>query len=73
MWEFLAVCCEEPRLGLNRLNDGTDRPRILLQYEELSANDPHLVPGFPHLCSEMFPQRFRIVFVPADLGEIRLV
>ena len=38
--------CEEPRLGLNHLNDGTDRRRVSLQDEDHPGNDPHLVPAF---------------------------
>ena len=65
--------CDEPRLGLNQLNDGTDRRRIPLQDENHSGNEPHLVPGFPSLCSGMFPQRFRIVSVLVGSKEIHLV
>ena len=43
--------CEELRLGLSPLNDGTDRRRVPLQDEDHPGNDPHLVPGFPRLCS----------------------
>ena len=51
--------CEEPRLGLNQLNDGTDRWRVPLHDEDHPGNDPHLVPVFPRLCSGMTPERFR--------------
>ena len=51
--------CEETRLCLSQLNDGIDRQRVPLQDEDHHGNDPHLVPGFPRLCSGMFPERFR--------------
>ena len=57
--------CEEYRLGLNRMSDGTDRRRIPLQDEDHSGHDPHLLPGFLCLCSGMFPKRFPTVSVPA--------
>ena len=59
-------------MGLNRLNDGTDSWRTPLQDEELSGNDPRLIPGFSFRCSGMFPEWFRIVSVPAGAAEIRL-
>ena len=52
--------CEEPRLGLNQINDATDRRRVPLQDEDHLENDPHLVPGFPRLCSGMIAERFRV-------------
>ena len=61
--------CEEPHLGLNQLNDGTDRRRVPLQDEDHPGNDPHLVPGFPHLCSGMFPERFRSASVSVGSRE----
>ena len=45
--------CQETHLGLNQLNDGTDRRRVPHQDEEHPGNDPHLVPDFPRLCSGM--------------------
>ena len=63
--------CEEPRLGLNHLNDGTDGRRVPLKDEEHPENDPHLVPDFPRLCSRMFPERFRSASVPVGSKEIR--
>ena len=39
--------------------DGTDRLRIPFPDEDHSRNDPELVPGFLHLCSEMFPEWFQ--------------
>ena len=53
--------CEEHRLGLNLLNDGTDRRRVAPQDEDHPGNDPQLVPGFPCLCWGLFPERFRCV------------
>ena len=65
--------CEKLRLYLNQLSDGTDRHRIPPQDEDHSGNDPHLVRGFPHLSSGIFPERFRIVSVPVGSREIRLL
>ena len=55
----LLSLCEEHRLGLSQLNDGIDRRRVPPQNEDHPGNDPQLVPGFPRLCSGMFPERFR--------------
>ena len=65
--------CEEYRLGLNQLNDGTGRLSIPLQDEDHSGNDPQLIAGFLRLCSGMFPERFRSVSVTVGSKEIRLV
>ena len=66
-------CCEEPRLSLSQLNDGTDRRRFPVQDKDHSGNDTHLVPGFLPLCSEIFPERFRSVSVPVGSRGYRLV
>ena len=50
--------CEEPRSGLNKLSDGSDRLRIPLQDDGYSGNDPHLVPGFQRLSCGLFRERF---------------
>ena len=60
-------------MGLNQLNDGTDRLRIPLQDPKHSGNDPHLVPGFLRLRSRMFSERFRCLLVPVGSPEICLV
>ena len=65
--------CEEPRLGLSQLNDAIDRRRVPFQDEDHPGSDPHLVPGFPHLCSGLFPERFRRMSVIVGSGEIRLI
>ena len=70
---FTDCFCKELRPGLNWLSDGTDRWRIPLQDEDNSGKNPHSVPGFPRLCSGMFPKRFRTVSVPTGSREIRLV
>ena len=70
---FKKTRCEERRLSLNQLSDGTDRPSIPFQDEDHSSNDFHLVPSFLRLRSEMFPERFRSVSVPVGSTEIRLV
>ena len=64
---------EKPRLGLSQLKDGSDRLRVALQDEDHPANDPHLVPAFPRLCSGMFPKRFRSVSVSVGSTEVRLI
>ena len=64
--------CEEPRLSMNQLNDGTDRRRVSLQDEDHPGNDPRLVPGFPRLCSGMFTERLRSVSVPVGSRVIHL-
>ena len=64
---------EEPPLSLNQLSDGTDRRSVPLQDEDHPGNDPHLVPGFPHLCSRMFPELFRSASKPVGSSEIRLI
>ena len=69
----LSGISDEPRLGLNQMNDVTNRRRVPLQDEDHPGNDPHLVPGFPRLCSGTFPERFRSVSVPVDSRESRLV
>ena len=61
--------CDDPRLDLSQLNDETDRRRVPLQDEDHPENDPHMVPGFPRLCSGTFPQRFRSVSVSAGSRE----
>ena len=45
--------CEEPRLGLNQLSDGTERRMTPLQDKDLSGIDIRLVAGFSRLWSEM--------------------
>ena len=65
--------CEEPRLGLNQLNDGTDTRRVPLQEEDNPGNDPDLGPGFPRLCFGMFPERFRSVSVSVGSKESRVI
>ena len=62
--ETTLSSCEEPRLGLNQLNDVTDRRRVPLQDEDHPGNDPHLVPAFSRLCFGTLPERFRSVSVP---------
>ena len=52
--------CEELRLYLNQLSDGTGRRRILLQDEDHSGNDPHSVSGLLRRRSENIPERFQI-------------
>ena len=66
-------CSEELRLGMNQVNDGTNKPRVPFQDEDYPGNDPHLLPGFPRLCSEMSPERFWSVSVPVGSNEIRLI
>ena len=65
--------CEEPPLGLSQLDDETDRRRVPLQDEDHPGNDPHLVPGFPHLCSGTVPKRFRSVYVSVGSTEVRQI
>ena len=65
--------CEEPRLGLNQLNDGTDKRRVPLQDEDHPGNHHHLVPGFPTLCFGKFPERFRSASVSVVSREIRVI
>ena len=60
-------------MGLNHLNDGTHGRRVPLQDEDHPENDPHVVPGFPRLCSRMFPERFRSVSVPVGSTEVRQI
>ena len=72
-WDKTICHCEEPRLGLSHLNDGTDRRRVPLRNEDHPGNDPHLAPGFPILCSGMFPERFRSASVSMVSREIRLI
>ena len=64
--------CEEPRLGPNLLIDGSDRRRIPLHDEDHPGNNPHLVLGFPRLCSGMFTEGFRSASVSVGSKEIRL-
>ena len=64
---------EEPPLGLRQLNDEIDKRRVPLQDEDHPGNDPHLVPGFPRLCSGTFPERFRSVSVSVGSKEIRII
>ena len=71
--KFLTDWCEEPRLGLNHLNSGNQRQRVPLQNEDYPGNNPHLVPGFPRLCSGMFPERFRSASVSVGSEETRLI
>ena len=56
--ENLWSSSEEPRLCLSQLNDEIDRQRAPLQDGDHPRNDPHLVPGFPRLCSGMFREQF---------------
>ena len=67
-----ASNCERPLLGLNQLKCGTDRLRAPLQDGDHSGNDPQLVPGFLHPCSEMFPERLRSASISVGSREIRL-
>ena len=60
-------------MSLNRLTEGTGRRRTLLQDEDHSGNNPRLIPGIPSLCSEMLPDRFRIVSVLVRSRKIHLV
>ena len=60
-------------LGLSQLSDGTDKRRIPFQDEDLSWNKPHLLPGFPSPCSELFMKQLQIVSVTVDLGKCSLV
>ena len=50
----LLTPCEEPRLCLKQMINGTDRRKIPLQDEDHLGNDSLMVPGFPHLCSGSF-------------------
>ena len=65
--------CQEPRLCLSQLNDGIDRQRVPLQDEDHSGSRPQSFPGFPRLCSGMFPERFRSASVFVGSREIRLI
>ena len=47
--------------------------RCLLQDEDHSGSRPHSFPGFPRLCSGMFPERFRNASVSVGSKEIRLI
>ena len=47
------------------------RGRCLLQDEDHSGSRPHSFPGFPRLCSGMFPERFRNAYVSVGSREIR--
>ena len=51
--------CEKLHLGLNELNDGTDRQKVPLQNEDHPGNEPSLFSCFPLFCSGMFLERFR--------------
>ena len=70
---FVEANSEEPRLGVSQLNDGINRRRVPLQDEDHLGNDLHLVPGFPRLCSGMFPERFRSASVTVGSREICLI
>ena len=59
----LLSACEEPGLYLKQLNDVTDRKRVPFQDEDHPGNDPHLVLGFPRLCSGTFAERSRSLSV----------
>ena len=65
--------CEEPRLGLNQLNDATDGRRAPLQDEDLPGSNPQSVPGFPRSCPGMFPEMFRSASVSVGSKEICLI
>ena len=54
---------EKPSVGLNQLNDGTNRRNVPLQDVDQPRNDPHLIPRFAHSCSGTFPEPFRSVSV----------
>ena len=69
----LDINCEEPRMGVSHLNDGTDRRIVPLQDEDHPGNNPLLVPGFPRLCSGKFPERSRSASVYVGSREIRLI
>ena len=58
---------------MSQLNDRIDRRRVPLQDEDHLGNEPHLVPGFPRLCSGMFPERFGSASVSVDSEETRLI
>ena len=45
----------------------------MLQDEDHSGSRPHSFPGFPRLCSGMFPERFRNAYVSVDSREFRLI
>ena len=65
--------CQECRLGLNQMKDGTDKRSVPLQDEDHRGNDPHLVSGFPRLCSGMFPEWLRSVSVSVGSRETCLI
>ena len=65
--------CEELLLCVSQLNDKVDRRRVPIQDEDHPGNNPHLVPGFPRLCSGMFPERFRSASVSVGSEETRLM
>ena len=70
---FCSSICEEPRLCVNQLNEGIERRRVPLQDEDHPGNDPHLVPGFPRLCSGLFPERFRSASLSVGSEQTRLI
>ena len=63
--------CRSQLLGQSFVWSGCGR--CLLQDEDHSGSRPHSFPGFPRLCSGMFPERFRCAFVSVGLTEIRLI
>ena len=69
----LWINCEELRLVLNHINNGTDSRRVPLQDEDHPGNDPHVVPDFPPLCSGIIPERSRSASVSAGSRENHLI
>ena len=63
--------CHDNLLGQSFVQSG--RGRCLLQDEGHSGSRPHSFPGFPRLCSGMFPERFWNAFVSVGLREIHLI
>ena len=61
--------CGRSRLALSQFDFWYDRQRTPPQDEDLSGNDPHLVPGFLRQRSGMFPERFRRMSVPVGSRE----
>ena len=63
--------CHDSLLGLSFVYSG--RGRCLLQDEDHSGSRHHSFPGFPRLCSGMFPERFRNASLSVGSREIRVI
>ena len=68
--EPLGCLCSKEEVGRMPRRCAATVP---LQDEDHPENDPHLVPGFPGLCSGMFPERFRRMSAFVGSKEIRLI